>query len=138
LLFQLNEQMAAAEHDGFITLICARLHPDGNITLANAGRLHRNHNGAELMLDSGMPLGVIAGSTYTEVSLQLAPGDTLTLLSDGVVEARKPDSELFGFERTPALSAGPAHLIAEAAQNFGQEDDITVLTLRVNAMTIAA
>ena len=34
-----------------------------------------------------------------------------------------------GFERTAALSVQPAEFIAAAAQQFGQDDDITVLTL---------
>ena len=51
------------------------------------------------------------------------------MLTDGVVEARDSRGELFGFERTLELSSQPASAIADAAQKFGQEDDITVLTL---------
>jgi serine phosphatase RsbU (regulator of sigma subunit) len=51
------------------------------------------------------------------------------LLSDGVVEARSSAGELFGFERTRAISAESAAAIAAAAQRHGQEDDITVLTV---------
>jgi serine phosphatase RsbU (regulator of sigma subunit) len=50
-------------------------------------------------------------------------------MSDGVVEARTSKGELLGFERLKALTLKPARQIAEAAQLFGQEDDITVLTL---------
>jgi hypothetical protein len=53
----------------------------------------------------------------------------LTVITDGVVEARNLAGELFGFDRTAALAAQPAEQIANAAQQFGQEDDITVLTL---------
>jgi serine phosphatase RsbU (regulator of sigma subunit) len=53
----------------------------------------------------------------------------MLLVSDGVVEARNAQGELFGFERTRNLSSQPANEIARAAQAFGQEDDITVLTL---------
>jgi hypothetical protein len=42
---------------------------------------------------------------------------------------RSRTGELLGFERTATLSTRPAESIALAAQNFGQEDDITVLTL---------
>jgi serine phosphatase RsbU (regulator of sigma subunit) len=51
------------------------------------------------------------------------------LLTDGVVEAREKDGALFGFERTAALSIQPAEAIAAVAKQFGQDDDITVLTL---------
>ena len=37
--------------------------------------------------------------------------------------------ELFGFERTAAISTDSAQNIARAAQHFGQDDDIAVLTL---------
>jgi len=53
----------------------------------------------------------------------------LTLLSDGVVEARNASGELFGFDRTAAISGETASQVAKAAELFGQEDDITVLTL---------
>jgi hypothetical protein len=46
-----------------------------------------------------------------------------------VVEARNKTGELYGFERTAAISSESAEAIAHAAQAFGQDDDITVLTL---------
>jgi serine phosphatase RsbU (regulator of sigma subunit) len=66
---------------------------------------------------------------YPQMPLNLAHGDTLTFLSDGVVEARNGSRDLFGFERTRQISTRPAKEVAEAARQFGQEDDITVLTL---------
>jgi Stage II sporulation protein E (SpoIIE) len=63
-------------------------------------------------------------------SLRLAPGDTFTFFPDGVVEAQSPTGELFGFERTGSISRQSAQEIADVAQAFGQEDDITVLTLQ--------
>ena len=63
------------------------------------------------------------------IRFQLEPGDQMTLLSDGVVEARDARGALFGFERTRAISAQSAAAIAEAALKHGQADDITVVTL---------
>jgi len=60
----------------------------------------------------------------------LHPADQLTLITDGVVEAQNASGELFGFERTAAISGNTADQIAEAAEHFGQEDDITVLTIQ--------
>jgi serine phosphatase RsbU (regulator of sigma subunit) len=51
------------------------------------------------------------------------------LLTDGIVEARDKAGVLFGFDRTAALSLQPAEAIAQAAEAFGQDDDITALTL---------
>ncbi len=74
-------------------------------------------------------MGISAGIQYEE-SYSLLDHDTcLTFVSDGVVEARNAQGELFGFDRTAAISTQAAAEIASAAQNFGQEDDITVLTL---------
>ncbi|HEY1807149.1 MAG TPA: SpoIIE family protein phosphatase [Acidobacteriaceae bacterium] len=114
---------------GFTTCLCARIAPDGEMSLANAGHPAPYRNGEELELPVGLPLGLMADTEYEETTLRLAREDTLTFLSDGVVEARDASGELFGFERTRRLSSQPAQAIAEAAQRFGQEDDITVLTL---------
>jgi hypothetical protein len=51
-----------------------------------------------------------------------------SLATEGV-EARGQNGELFGSERTRAIAAESAEFIAQAAQDFGQEDDITVLTI---------
>ncbi len=99
------------------------------MTLANAGHLAPYRNGTELEIESGLPLGIAAGTEYGETKLQLAAGDTLMFLSDGVVEAQNGAGELFGFVRTEALATKSADEIAQAAQAFGQSDDITVLTL---------
>ena len=129
LLSRLNREFCSTGSDGFITCLCARIAADGVVTLANAGHLAPYHNGDELRLESGLPLGVTGDTNYAESSYTLASGDTLTFLSDGVVEARAASGELFGFDRTRAVSIQSAELIATAAQAFGQEDDITVLTL---------
>ena len=128
-LARLNQQVLDAQDGGFITCLCARLEPTGAVTLANAGHLSPYRRGVEIPLESGLPLGIVPGVAYSETACQLIPGDTLTLLSDGVVEARNSAGQLFGFESTRAISTQSAAEIASAAQAFGQEDDITVLTI---------
>ncbi len=81
-------------------------------------------------MKNGLPLGLVEDCVYEETALTLAVGATLTLLTDGVVEARDRNGELFGFERTRRISSGPAEEIAGKAQAFGQDDDITALTLK--------
>jgi Stage II sporulation protein E (SpoIIE)/Beta-galactosidase jelly roll domain len=131
ILFRLNSQLAASSDGGFVTCLCARLATDGVLTLANAGHLAPYRNGDEVQIESGLPLGVTAETAYSESTCTLAPGDQLTFLSDGVVEAQSPTGELFGFDRTRQISTQSAEQIAAAAQAFGQEDDVTVLTLTV-------
>jgi serine phosphatase RsbU (regulator of sigma subunit) len=97
--------------------------------MANAGHLFPYSNGTEIAVETGMPLGIATEADYADTTVRLNPGDNITFLSDGVVEARKADGELFGFERAQAISVRSPQEIADAAQQFGQEDDITVLTL---------
>ncbi|MGC2298981.1 MAG: SpoIIE family protein phosphatase [Acidobacteriaceae bacterium] len=129
LLMRLNRQLAETSDEGFVTCVCARVSPQGDVTLANAGHLPPYRNGEELLLEPDLPLGIAPDEKYAEHTIRLEPGDRLTLLSDGVVEARDARGALFGFERTRAISAEPADAIAEAALKYGQADDITVLTL---------
>ena len=64
-----------------------------------------------------------------ETSYQLHPSDRLTFVSDGVVEAANEKRELFGFARTLAMSRQLPDVIAEAARQFGQQDDISVVAV---------
>jgi sigma-B regulation protein RsbU (phosphoserine phosphatase) len=129
MLDRLNRQLCGRTDGGFATCLCALLQRDGALTIANAGHLPPYRNGRELSCDSGLPLGIVPAAGYTETREQLCPGDALTFLSDGVVEARNAAGELFGFDRTRAISKQPASEIADTAARFGQEGDITVLTV---------
>ena len=129
LLTRLNRQLTETRDEGFITCVCAQVKPEGDVTIANAGHLPPYHNGEEMLLEPDLQLGIAAEGRYVEHGFRLEAGDWLTLLSDGVVEARDGRGALFGFERTRAISAQAASAIAAAALEFGQEDDITVVTL---------
>lgn len=115
---------------GLVTCLALRIERDGACALANAGHLAPYVNGNELNQEGALPLGAAPGVDFPVARFNLRAGDTLTFLSDGVVEARNAAGDLFGFERTRTLIGQPAEAIAEAAQRFGQEDDITVLTLQ--------
>ena len=97
--------------------------------LANAGHIPPYRNGVELTMPGALPLGMLASLTYDLVATQLMPGDRLTFVSDGVVEAQSKSGELFGFDRTQTLSVRSAREIADTANRFGQVDDITVVTI---------
>jgi serine phosphatase RsbU (regulator of sigma subunit) len=116
--------------DSFTTCQAAWFGANGELVLANAGHLPPYLNSQEIAIAGGLPLGVLPEVRYEELRLYLHPGDRVLLLSDGVVEARKPSGELFGFDRLHNLSNQSAFYLAEAAKTFGQEDDITVLTVR--------
>jgi hypothetical protein len=116
---------------GFTTCVALRLDPDGQCTLAAAGHLPPFLNDQEVDLPGALPLGVAPSASYEERSISLGTDDRLTLYTDGLLEARNQTGELYGFERLKALfaTAPTAAEATEAAVGFGQDDDITVLTL---------
>jgi len=120
----------------FATCLCARVYPDGTMTIANAGHLHPYRDGREMELAADLPLGVIPNIQYEQASFTLSTGDRLIFLSDGVVEAANAHGELFGFERTQQVSNESARYIAQTAKRFGQNDDITVVSLYFAARTV--
>jgi hypothetical protein len=122
-------QVLYGQIGGFVTCCAARIAADGAMTIANAGNPAPYCHGEEMAIEPGLPLGIIAEASYAETRHQLVPNDQLTFVSDGVIEATSPTGELYGFERTQAISNQSAHTIAETVKLFGQEDDITVLTL---------
>ena len=114
---------------GFFTCCAALIESEGKVTIANAGHLPPYLNGEELAVAHDLPLGIAHGNTYEEQTWQFGAGERLTFVSDGVVEARDASGQLYGFERTREMSGQLAETIARTAQLFGQEDDITVLTV---------
>jgi hypothetical protein len=136
ILESLNRVLTGSE--SFTTCQAAWFGANGELVLANAGHLPPYLNSQEIALAGALPLGVLPDMKYEEVRLYLHPGDRILLLSDGVAEARSASGEIFGFDRVHNLSNQTAFYVAEAAKDFGQEDDITVLTVRRLAQAKAA
>jgi sigma-B regulation protein RsbU (phosphoserine phosphatase) len=122
-------QVLCGQIAGFATCCVAFIAADGMLMIANAGHLPPYQNGQALETAGSLPLGIASGGEYETVTHRLSAGDRLTFMSDGVVEAQTTSGELFGFERTSKLSQEPADAIARIAQEFGQQDDITVVTM---------
>lgn len=127
---------------GFVTCCVARLEPGGMLYLANAGHIPPYCNGAELSCAPGLPLGVLEHQEWQPTEIPLEPDTRLIFVSDGVVESANTHGELFGFERTLAISNRGAEAIAAAAQAFTagavQADDITVLGVQYQPSPVAA
>jgi len=113
------------------TCLAMRIDADGAVTLANAGHLAPYLNGEELPMEGALPLGIFEGAEASVMHFALKPGDRLVLMSDGIAEATDANGNLFGFERVHGLlrTAGSAAEVANAAQAFGQEDDISVISV---------
>lgn len=130
ILAAMNQRMLARSKDGFTTCLILHIDANGAATLANAGHLAPYLGAQEIPVENGLPLGIAAESIYTESAFRLDIGQELTLLTDGIAEARAKTGELFGFERTASISILSAQQIAATAAAFGQQDDITVLKIR--------
>jgi serine phosphatase RsbU (regulator of sigma subunit)/anti-sigma regulatory factor (Ser/Thr protein kinase) len=128
----------------FVTCLYGVLDPtSGRFRFANAGHdlpYVKTADGVVELRARGMPLGLMSGMAYEEKDAVLAPGDSLLLHSDGVVEAHNPDREMFGFPRLKDAVAqypGGGELIdrvltdlrAHTGPDAEQEDDITMVTL---------
>jgi hypothetical protein len=131
LLSTLNDQLSG-RGGASATCLILRITADGEVTLANAGHLAPYLNGVEINMEGALPIGVLPEADFPVMHFQLAPGDTLMLMSDGVAEAQDENKQLFGFERIGEMLQRPisAAALASAAQAFGQEDDILVLRIQ--------
>ena len=117
--------------DAQATCLALRIGADGAATLANAGHLPPYLNGEPLPMEGALPLGMIEAAEFSVMHFQLKKGDKLMLMSDGIAEATDANGTLFGFERIHELLRTDrfAAEIADAAQAFGQEDDISVIAI---------
>ncbi len=131
VLAGLNRRLIGRTQGGFVTCCAVRIDSGGHAVLANAGHCQPYLEGLEVDLPNGLPLGIVENATYEELQLELPQGQQLTLLSDGVVEARNHHGELYGFDRLNQLmqQRPTAEHVANTAVDFGQDDDITVLTV---------
>ncbi|MBR2552095.1 MAG: SpoIIE family protein phosphatase [Erysipelotrichaceae bacterium] len=124
----------------------------GRLTAANAGHEYpcfRHASGDyEMMKDRhGLVLGAMEESVYHSYEVQLQPGDSLFVYTDGVPEATDSNNQLFGNDRLmEALNRDPAadtrkiiSSVADAVSVFvgdaDQFDDITMLAFRYNGAT---
>jgi serine phosphatase RsbU (regulator of sigma subunit) len=92
--------------DRFVTFVMAVLNPlQHEVTIVNAGHmpplLRRSTGGVESVggPESGVPIGIDCDYKYSQFTRSLAPGDFLTMFTDGISEAMNPAGELYGLAR---------------------------------------
>jgi hypothetical protein len=122
--------------DAQATCLAMRIEVGGEVTIANAGHMPPYLNGEPIAMEGALPLGMTEAPEFSVMRFQLNVGDRLVLLSDGIVEATNANGQLFGFDRVHSLlrSAATAAAIAAAAQSFGQQDDISVISVTRSAV----
>jgi serine phosphatase RsbU (regulator of sigma subunit)/anti-sigma regulatory factor (Ser/Thr protein kinase) len=130
----------------FVTCLYGVLEPEtGRFVFANAGHnlpCVRTADGIVEPRATGLPLGLLPNMTYEQFEARIEPGDEMLLFSDGLVEAHRPDGDMYGFPRLREAMAAEAgsgpgvierllkRLEAFTGAGWEQEDDITLVTLR--------
>lgn len=131
MLRGLNRRLYGRLHNGFATCLVMRLHPGGGCVMASAGHPAPFLQQQEIDLPGALPLGLEPEVVYEQRAVELREGDHLVLYTDGLLEARAANGEIYSFQRLRDLMEHrpSAEQATKAATDFGQEDDITVLTL---------
>ena len=149
ILKAVNKQIGANnDTDMFVTLWLGILElSTGMLSAANAGHeypclMHKNRDFILLKDPHGLVLGAMDKSDYRSYEIQLVPGDTVFLYTDGVTEAVNAKNEEFGLERmVDALNLELEAPVAKLVDNVRgainafvgdapQADDITMMVLR--------
>jgi sigma-B regulation protein RsbU (phosphoserine phosphatase) len=148
MIARLNRFLFAnTETSRFVTLFYAELDARSRRLLyVNAGHIppyRVSRDGRVSRLTEGGPaLGILGGESFEVGQLELEPGDTLAMVTDGVTEANSPDEREFDDERVcevlRTLSAGSASAILEGLVKSVTEwtggtsftDDLTALILK--------
>jgi len=134
------------DDDFFVTVFYGVLNAgSGCLTYASAGHdpaVLLRPNGPELLESTGVPLGLLPDVSWSERSVTVAPGETVSVHTDGVTDARNEDGEFFSAARlheSLARHAGEnaralVASVIESVERFVGEtprtDDMTLLVLK--------
>ncbi len=137
----------------YATLVCGRAGKSGEVEICNAGHCPTlwARNGEVSRLDAtGLPLGMFSDGQFATERIQLSPGDTLFLYTDGLSEMRDPASteygvtrlaELVGQQRAlapPALTAACLDHVKAFSGGTPRSDDVTVMAVQRAARAAAS
>jgi sigma-B regulation protein RsbU (phosphoserine phosphatase) len=130
----------------YATIFFGILDRDGALEYISAGHpsplVVRSGRVSQLYSEGSFPVGIIDTAEFTSERVQLEPGDTLVLFTDGVTEAEGPAGEFFEDDRLCAvvtrhaedsvdgLHEGILSALREFTRGAAQSDDITLLTVR--------
>ncbi|HTH38077.1 MAG TPA: SpoIIE family protein phosphatase [Pyrinomonadaceae bacterium] len=131
----------------FVTLFAAELDPaTGKFTYINAGHnpplIGRLDGSIEQLSSGGFPLGIIPTAEFEQGEIELRPGESLVIYSDGVSEANNLNGDEFGLDRLAnviksnltASAAGLRDRVESALSSFTKtapaNDDITLVIVK--------
>jgi serine phosphatase RsbU (regulator of sigma subunit) len=144
-LISVNMALQAERSFGMVTLLYAFVDPNTSMLhVSNAGHnfpLILNGSLEEVRIP-GLPLGIDESAEYDEIAVRIAPGTSVILYTDGVVEAMDSQGEMYGFERLREVilrykSLEPRAMvdailneISHFTEGAPQSDDITVVVVQ--------
>lgn len=136
------------EFENYFTIFYGVLNTETReLTFVNGGHnsipILARESGLQKLEGTGFPImSIFAEANYTEQKIQLEKGDRLILYTDGLIEAKNKDSELYGYERlveTIENNLGCRDdlidIIKDDVDDFRYkelEDDFTLLQLKIN------
>lgn len=142
ILSSVNQLLAPDMTPGtFVTCLIAHAEPDsGQLRIANAGQCLpylRTPDATIPLKATGMPLGLLANSTYEPIETQVAHGEDVVIASDGLIEARLASGEFLGVDgvanilsRVPLTDSPIPPLLDAVAAGMRQDrDDLTIVQL---------
>lgn len=145
---RLNDRLSRLQIDRFVTMVMVVLNPQTHeVVVVNAGHMAPIHHRVDRTLaepsgeESGLPLGIIEGTEYAQVTFTLRPGESLTMYTDGINEASDKSGQEFSIERIRehvSRSNGGPEVIGDAVVkdvrsflgNKQQDDDMCLVCLR--------
>jgi sigma-B regulation protein RsbU (phosphoserine phosphatase) len=148
LLGEVNRTLVELLGQNYVTAACARIDTQrDSMTLSLAGHppaLVRRGFATDVteITARSIPLGIAAGTVYSDVEVAFEPGDTLVLYTDGVTEAPAPDGAFFGtsglLRAVRGWRGGSVERLAERlrrhltrhSRGIALDDDLTVLAVQ--------
>ena len=129
----------------YATLVCGRASATGEVEICNAGHpppLVIRASGITPIDATGLPIGMFGSERFSSHVVRLAPGESLLLYSDGLIEAQDAGGEEYGIPRLSALAASahvrvPAEVVDACVRDLARfcgtrtaADDLTVMAIR--------
>lgn len=146
LVSDLNAELPTLVQPGmFATMACVRLIEPGRAIFVLAGHLPILHysvkEGRVLEIpNEHLPLGIEGAERFAAGEIETAPGDTLALMTDGLMEVMDPSGRMLGMEPLVEVLGSMAGeplekvrdaLLTRAAGHGPQVDDQSVILIRI-------
>jgi sigma-B regulation protein RsbU (phosphoserine phosphatase) len=132
----------------FATLVLGKASSSGVVQICNAGHcppLWVRRNSIEALDATGIPLGIFCSSTYDLKNIEMQPGESLVLYTDGLTEARDSSSQEYGSDRILGLMKtkeprSPRDAIKACLDDLSaflsgnrKQDDLTLMVVKRSA-----